>query len=30
MKFGRCYIPDYHPALAGSHTKWYDGMLEQL
>ena len=30
MKFGLCYIPDYHPELAGSYVDWYDGMLDEI
>ena len=30
MKFGLCYIPDYHAAHAGSHADWYEGMLAEV
>ncbi len=30
MKFGLCYIPDYHEELAGSWVDWYEGMIAEL
>jgi len=30
MKFGLCYIPDYHVELSGSWVEWYEGMLEEV
>ena len=30
MKFGLCYIPDYHPEQAGSYTDFYDGMIDEV
>ncbi|HLZ69666.1 MAG TPA: LLM class flavin-dependent oxidoreductase [Dehalococcoidia bacterium] len=30
MKFGLCYIADYHPDFQGSYAQWYDGMLEEI
>ncbi len=30
MKFGLCYIPDYHAELQGSYTRHYDWMLAQI
>lgn len=28
--FGLCYIPDYHPDLAGTWSDWYDGMIAEV
>jgi alkanesulfonate monooxygenase SsuD/methylene tetrahydromethanopterin reductase-like flavin-dependent oxidoreductase (luciferase family) len=30
MKFGLCYIPDYHEELSGSWTDWYEGMIAEV
>jgi alkanesulfonate monooxygenase SsuD/methylene tetrahydromethanopterin reductase-like flavin-dependent oxidoreductase (luciferase family) len=30
MKFGLCYIPDYHQELSGSWQDWYEGMIEEV
>ena len=30
MKFGLCYIPDYHAEYSGSWTDWYEGMIEEI
>jgi alkanesulfonate monooxygenase SsuD/methylene tetrahydromethanopterin reductase-like flavin-dependent oxidoreductase (luciferase family) len=30
MKFGLCYIPDYHPETSGSWVEWYDGMIAEV
>jgi alkanesulfonate monooxygenase SsuD/methylene tetrahydromethanopterin reductase-like flavin-dependent oxidoreductase (luciferase family) len=30
MKFGLCYIPDYHPEIQGSYTEWYEAMLAEI
>jgi alkanesulfonate monooxygenase SsuD/methylene tetrahydromethanopterin reductase-like flavin-dependent oxidoreductase (luciferase family) len=30
MKFGLCYIPDYHPDLSGSWQDWYEGMIAEV
>jgi alkanesulfonate monooxygenase SsuD/methylene tetrahydromethanopterin reductase-like flavin-dependent oxidoreductase (luciferase family) len=30
MKFGLCYIPDYHEELSGSWQDWYEGMIEEV
>ncbi len=30
LKFGLCYIPDYHPDTGGSWTDWYEGMIEEV
>jgi alkanesulfonate monooxygenase SsuD/methylene tetrahydromethanopterin reductase-like flavin-dependent oxidoreductase (luciferase family) len=30
MKFGLCYIPDYHRDLSGSWQDWYEGMIAEV
>jgi hypothetical protein len=30
MKFGLCYIPDYHEELSGSWYDWYEGMIAEV
>ena len=30
MKFGLCYIPDYHEELSGSWQDWYDDMIAEV
>ena len=30
MKFGLCYIPDYHEELSGSWCDWYEGMIAEV
>jgi alkanesulfonate monooxygenase SsuD/methylene tetrahydromethanopterin reductase-like flavin-dependent oxidoreductase (luciferase family) len=30
MRFGLCYIPDYHAELSGSYQDWYEGMLREV
>lgn len=30
MKFGLCYIPDYHEELSGSWVDWYEGMIAEV
>ena len=30
MRFGLCYIPDYHPELSGSWQDWYDNMIREV
>jgi alkanesulfonate monooxygenase SsuD/methylene tetrahydromethanopterin reductase-like flavin-dependent oxidoreductase (luciferase family) len=30
MKFGLCYIPDYHEELSGSWQDWYDNMIAEV
>jgi alkanesulfonate monooxygenase SsuD/methylene tetrahydromethanopterin reductase-like flavin-dependent oxidoreductase (luciferase family) len=30
MKFGLCYIPDYHAELSGSWHDWYEGMIADV
>ena len=30
MKFGLCYIPDYHAELSGSWVDWYEGMIAEV
>jgi alkanesulfonate monooxygenase SsuD/methylene tetrahydromethanopterin reductase-like flavin-dependent oxidoreductase (luciferase family) len=30
MKFGLCYIPDYHEELSGSWQNWYDNMIAEV
>jgi hypothetical protein len=30
MKFGLCYIPDYHAEHSGSWTDWYEGMIAEV
>jgi alkanesulfonate monooxygenase SsuD/methylene tetrahydromethanopterin reductase-like flavin-dependent oxidoreductase (luciferase family) len=30
MKFGLCYIPDYHAEHAGTYADFYDGMLAEV
>src|SRR6266516_873465 len=30
MKFGLCYIPDYHEELSGSWHDWYEGMIAEV
>ncbi len=30
MKFGLCYIPDYHPEHSGSWSDWYEGMIAEV
>ena len=30
MKFGLCYIPDYHAEYSGSWQAWYEGMIEEV
>lgn len=30
MKFGLCYIPDYHPELQGTWTQHYEAMLDEI
>ena len=30
MKFGLCYIPDYHAELSGSWADWYEGMIAEV
>jgi natural product biosynthesis luciferase-like monooxygenase protein len=30
MKFGLCYIPDYHAELSGSWRDWYEGMIAEV
>jgi natural product biosynthesis luciferase-like monooxygenase protein len=30
MKFGLCYIPDYHAEYSGSWSDWYEGMIAEV
>lgn len=30
MRFGLCYIPDYHQDLSGSWQDWYDNMIAEV
>ena len=30
MKFGLCYIPDYHQEFSGSWQDWYEGMIAEV
>jgi alkanesulfonate monooxygenase SsuD/methylene tetrahydromethanopterin reductase-like flavin-dependent oxidoreductase (luciferase family) len=30
MKFGLCYIPDYHADTSGSWQNWYEGMIAEV
>jgi len=30
VKFGLCYIPDYHPELSGSWHQWYENMIAEV
>lgn len=30
MKFGLCYIPDYHADISGSWSDWYEGMIAEV
>jgi len=30
MKFGLCYIPDYHPEQSGRWRDWYEGMIAEV
>src|SRR6185437_8231557 len=30
MKFGLCYIPDYHAELSGTWQDWYEGMIAEV
>ena len=30
MKFGLCYIPDYHAEQSGSWQDWYEGMIAEV
>ena len=30
MKFGLCYIPDYHAEYSGSWQAWYEGMIAEV
>ena len=30
MRFGLCYIPDYHQELSGSWQDWYDNMIREV
>ena len=30
VKFGLCYIPDYHAELSGSWRDWYEGMIAEV
>jgi len=30
MKFGLCYIPDYHAAYSGTWKDWYEGMIAEV
>lgn len=30
MKFGLCYIPDYHEEFSGSWQDWYEGMIAEV
>ena len=30
MKFGLCYIPDYHAEHSGSWSDWYEGMIAEV
>jgi len=30
LKFGLCYIPDYHAELSGSWRDWYENMIAEV
>ncbi|HEX2172990.1 MAG TPA: LLM class flavin-dependent oxidoreductase, partial [Dehalococcoidia bacterium] len=30
MKFGLCYIPDYHPEMQGTYSDHYEAMLQEV